>query len=210
MTVLGVADYPAFVLAVIVFLAIPGPGNLAIVTSTGKRGVRGGLAAAGGLIVGDQVLLWLAVAGVAALLAAHPQALAAIRWVGAAYLAWLGFSLLRSRGGPGSGPRLPVAITAGREARQAFLITLLNPKAIVFYMAFFPLFLDPARPPSLPTFAAMAATIAVLTFLYCLLVTLLTHRLAERLRASPRAVRWLNRIAGTAMVAFGIRVALDR
>ena len=210
MTVAGVSDYPAFVVAVLVFLAIPGPGNLAIVTSTGKRGIRGGIAATGGLIAGDQLLLWLAVAGVAALLAAHPQALDAIRWVGAAYLGWLGVSLLRSSGAPGSGPRLPVAITAGREARQAFWITLLNPKAIVFYMAFFPLFLDPARPASLRTFAVLAATIAALTFLYGALVTLLAHRLAERLRASPRAVRWLNRIAGTAMVAFGIRVAIDR
>ena len=209
-TVLGVADYPAFVLAVLVFLAIPGPGNLAIVTSTGKRGVRGGLAATCGLIVGDQLLLWLAVAGVAAVLAAHPAAITAIRWAGAAYLAWLGIGLLRSRGEPGSGPRLPVAITAGREVRQAFLITLLNPKAILFYMAFFPLFLDPARPASLATFAAMAATIAALTFGYGAAVALLADRLAERLRANPRIVRWLNRIAGTAMVAFGIRIALDR
>lgn len=210
MTAFGVADYPAFVLAVIVFLAIPGPGNLAIVTSTGTRGVRGGVAATLGLIVGDQLLLWLAVAGVAALLAAHPVAFTAIRWAGAGYLAWLGLGLLRSRGGPGEGPRLPVAITAGREARQAFLITLLNPKAIVFYMAFFPLFLDPARPATVATFAAMAVTIAALTFLYGLAVTLLVHRLAERVRAHPAAVRWLNRVAGTAMVAFGIRVALDR
>jgi threonine/homoserine/homoserine lactone efflux protein len=164
MTVLGVADYPAFVLAVLVFLAIPGPGNLAIVTSTGKRGVRGGFAATAGLIAADQLLLWLAVAGVAALLAAHPAAFSAIRWAGAAYLAWLGVALLRSRAG--TGPRLAVAITAGHEARQAFLITLLNPKAIVFYMAFFPLFLDPARPATAGTFAAMAATIAVLTFAY--------------------------------------------
>jgi leucine efflux protein len=210
MTVFGVADYPAFVLAVVVFLAIPGPGNLAIVTSTGKRGVRGGVAATAGLIAGDQLLLWLAVAGVAALLAAHPSAFAAIRWAGAAYLAWLGVGLLRSTGAPGEGPRLPVRITAGREARQAFLITLLNPKAIVFYMAFFPLFLDPARPATVGTFAAMAATIAGLTFLYGLGVSVLVHRLAERVRANPGAVRWLNRIAGTAMVAFGIRVALDR
>lgn len=209
MSVLGVADYPAFVVAVIVFLAIPGPGNLAIVTSTGKRGVRGGLAATAGLIVGDQLLLWLAVAGVAALLAAHPAAFTAIRWAGAAYLAWLGLGLLRSRGGAESGPRLPVRMIPGHEVRQAFLVTLLNPKAIVFYMAFFPLFLDPARPPGIGTFAAMAATIAVLTFVYGAAVALLTHRLAERLRTSPRAVRWLHRIAGTAMVAFGIRVALE-
>ena len=64
----GVADYGAFVVAVIVFLAIPGPGNLALITSTGKGGLRGGLAATFGVIAGDQVLMWLAVAGVSAVL----------------------------------------------------------------------------------------------------------------------------------------------
>ena len=66
----GIADYGAFVAAIVVFLLIPGPGNLALITSTGKGGVRGGLAATFGVIAGDQVLMWLAVAGVSALLAA--------------------------------------------------------------------------------------------------------------------------------------------
>ena len=79
---------------------------------------------------------------------------------------------------PGDAPVLH--IRAGQYFRQAFTITLLNPKAIVFYMAFFPLFVDPARPAGIATFAVMAATIAALTFLYGLVVTVLTHRLAER------------------------------
>ena len=70
----GIADYPSFVIAVIVFLMIPGPGNLALITSTGKGGLRGGLACTFGVIAGDQVLMWLAVAGVAALLTAYPPA----------------------------------------------------------------------------------------------------------------------------------------
>jgi leucine efflux protein len=86
----GVADYGAFVVAVVVFLAIPGPGNLALITSTGKGGFKGGLAASLGVIAGDQVLMWLAVAGVAALLAAWPVVFGAVQWLGAAYLAWLG------------------------------------------------------------------------------------------------------------------------
>ena len=80
----GVADYGAFVAAIILFLAIPGPGNLALITSTGKGGVRGGLAATLGVIAGDQVLMWGAVAGVAALLVAYPAAFHAVQWLGAA------------------------------------------------------------------------------------------------------------------------------
>src|ERR1700709_1866379 len=79
----GIADYPSFVLAVIVFLLIPGPGNLALITSTGKGGFRGGLACTFGVISGDQVLMWLAVAGVAALLTAYPPAFRAVQWLGA-------------------------------------------------------------------------------------------------------------------------------
>eukprot|EP01035_Chromulina_nebulosa_P036965 gene36965-49872_t len=83
----GIADYGAFAAAIVVFLLIPGPGNLALVTSTSKGGIRGGLAATFGVIAGDQVLMWLAVAGVAALLAAYPAAFSAVQWLGAAYLA---------------------------------------------------------------------------------------------------------------------------
>lgn len=202
----GIQDYWAFVVAIIVFLAIPGPGNFAVITSTGKGRVRGGLAATFGIIAGDQVLLWLAVAGVAALLKANPAVFAAVQYLGAAYLAWLGLQMLRAR--PGSRP--PVHIRAGQYFRQGLLITLLNPKAIVFYMAFFPLFVDPIRHQGLFTFGVMAATIAALTLLYCVALTLLTHFAAERLRSSPRATAWLNRMAGSILFAFGLKLAIEK
>ena len=202
----GVADYGAFVVAVIVFLAIPGPGNLALITSTGKGGLLGGLAATLGVIAGDQVLMWLAVAGVATLLSASPMLFAGVQWLGAGYLAWLGWKMITAQ--PGDAPVLH--IRAGQYFRQALTITLLNPKAIVFYMAFFPLFVDPARHQGLLTFGFMATTVAVLTFLYGALAVGLTWHFAERLRASPVAVRWLNRLAGTLLVGFGLKLALSR
>lgn len=202
----GVADYGAFVIAIIVFLLIPGPGNLALITSTGKGGVRGGLAATLGVIAGDQVLMWLAVAGVAALLTAYPAAFHAVQWLGAIYLAWLGGQMLLAK--PGAAPVL--RIKTGHYFRQAMMITLLNPKAIVFYMAFFPLFVDPARHQGLKTFGVMALTIAALTFLYGLTVVLLTHFLAERLRANPVISRVLQKLAGLFLIGFGIKLALSR
>ena len=202
----GIADYSSFVIAVIVFLMIPGPGNLALITSTSKGRIAGGLAATLGLMAGDQVLMWLAVAGVAALLAAWPPAFRAVQWLGAGYLAWLGLRMLIAKAGDA-----PVLnIRAGQYFRQAFSITLLNPKAIVFYMAFFPLFVDPAQHAGIATFGVMAATIAALTFLYGLVVTLLTHRLAERLRANPRIGRLLGKTAGVFMIGFGVKLALSR
>ena len=202
----GVADYGAFVAAIILFLAIPGPGNLALITSTGKGGIRGGLAATFGLITGDQVLLWMAVAGVAALLSAYPAAFHAVQWLGAAYLAYLGIRMILAK--PGDGPILQ--IKPRHYFRQAMTITLLNPKAIIFYMAFFPLFVDPVRHQGLRTFVAMAVTIAVLTLCYCVVVMLITHFFAERLRASPKASGALQKLAGLFLVGFGVKLALGR
>ncbi|MCW5651167.1 MAG: LysE family transporter [Ramlibacter sp.] len=202
----GIADYGAFVAAIILFLAIPGPGNLALITSTSKGGRAGGLAATLGVIAGDQVLMWLAVAGVSALLVAYPAAFHAVQWLGAAYLAWLGFKMLTAK--PGAKPILN--IQPRHYFRQAALITLLNPKAIVFYMAFFPLFVDPARHQGLLTFGVMAATIAALTLAYGLIVVLLTYHLAERLRANPAITRVLEKVAGVFLVGFGVKLALSR
>ena len=203
---LGVTDYGTFVVTIIIFLAIPGPGNLALVTSTSKGGIMGGLAATLGVILGDQVLMWSAVAGVAALLTAYPDAFAAMQWVGAAYLAWLGFKMLTAK--PGAGPVLN--ITAGHYLKQALFITLLNPKAILFYMAFFPLFADPAHSQGMLTYAFMAGTIAFLTFLYGLGATLLTYFLATKMRANPRIGRTLEKLAGIVLLGFGVKLALQR
>lgn len=202
----GIADYGAFVAAIIVFLLIPGPGNLALISSTGKGGIGGGLAATFGVILGDQVLMWAAVAGVAALLAAYPTAFAAVQWLGAGYLAWLGFRMLTAK--PGAGPILN--IRPRQYLQQAFFITLLNPKAIVFYMAFFPLFVDPATHQGLPTFAAMAATIAALTLAYGLVVTLLTHHLAAQIKQNPGISRAMEKLAGVVLIGFGLKLVLSR
>jgi leucine efflux protein len=203
---LGISDYTAFVAAIVLFLVIPGPGNLALITSTSKGGVAGGLMATLGVIAGDQVLMWLAVAGVAAVLSTYPSAFAAIQWLGAAYLAWLGFKMLLAK--PGDAPVLNIRL--GQYFQQALAITLLNPKAIVFYMAFFPLFVDPQTHLGWISFGAMAATIAALTFLYGLGMALLTHHLAERMRANPVVGRVLEKVAGLFLVGFGLKLALSK
>ena len=202
----GIADYGAFVLAILVFLAIPGPGNLALITATGHGGVRAGMAAAWGVVAADQVLMWAAVAGVAALLATHPWVFAAVQWLGAAYLAWLGWKMLTAP--PGAPPVLHMQ--PRHYFKQGAIITLLNPKAIVFYMAFFPLFVDPQQHQGVLTFAVMALTIASLTLLYALVVVLLTRYLAQRLRAHPLIGRTLEKTAGMLLLGFGLKLALSK
>ena len=199
---LGIGDYGAYCAAILLFLALPGPGTFALLTSTAKGGVRGGAAATAGLILGDQVLLWLAVAGVAALLAANPLLFKGVQYLGAAYLVWMGLKLIFAKPGNAS----PIRIEPHHYARQAFLITLLNPKAIVFYMAFFPLFIDPAQHRGAVTFAAMAATIAVITAAYCLTLAVFADAIRARLKAHVGVGRLLERLAGVFLVGFGIRL----
>ena len=199
---LGIADYGAFCAAILVFLALPGPGTFALLTSTSKGGLRGGAAATWGVILGDQVLMWMAVAGVAALLATHPVLFQAVQYAGAAYLAWIGLKLVFAKAGQAS----PIRIEPRQYARQAFLITLLNPKAIVFYMAFFPLFIDPATHRGAITFAAMALTIAAITAAYCLTLCLFAQAVSQQVRTHTRVARALQKLAGVFLIGFGIRL----
>jgi threonine/homoserine/homoserine lactone efflux protein len=202
----GITNYSAFVIAFILLLLLPGPGNLALISSAGKGGLAGGVASVFGLLVGDQVLMWLTVAGVAALLQANPVVFHALQWLGAAYLAWLGFKMLTAK----AGDKPLLNITAGHYFRQTLVITLFNPKAIMFYVAFLPQFIDPVKHEGVLTFGVMAATIAVLGFLYCITVVLITHFMAERIRTNPRVTSMLQKIAGVFLIGFGVKLALGK
>ncbi len=200
----GITDYTAYIVTILVFLAVPGPGNLALITSTTKGGIRGGFGAIFGIFAGDQILMWAAIAGVAAVLAAYPRAFSAIQWGGAVYLAWLGVRMVLAK--PGDAPVLH--IKPSHFFKQSLLITLLNPKAIVFYMAFFPLFIDPLKHQGLTTYLALTLTSGALMFLYGLTSVMLTYFLASRFRANPRLGWALEKVAGICLVGFGIRLAV--
>jgi threonine/homoserine/homoserine lactone efflux protein len=199
---LGITDFGAFCVAVLVFLALPGPGTFALLSSTGKGGFRAGAGATAGIIAGDQALLWLAVGGVATLLGAYPLAFRVVQYGGAAYLGWIGVRLLLAREGSVS----PVQIQPHHYFKQAFFITLLNPKAIVFYMAFFPLFINPATHRGIVTFAAMAATIALITAGYCLSLCACADLVASKVQSHGRLTRFLSRVAGVFLIGFGLRL----
>jgi threonine/homoserine/homoserine lactone efflux protein len=202
----GISDYGAFVAAFVLLLFLPGPGNLALITSTSQGGMRGGVASVLGLLLGDQVLLWMTVAGVAALLQSHPHLFMAMQWDGAAYLAWLGAKMVLAK--PGEGPS--IKITPGKYFKETMLITLLNPKAIMFYFAFLPQFIDPEQHQGMTTFVFMAVTIAVLGFLYCFGVVLITHTMAERIRANPKMSAFLQKLAGLCLIGFGLKLAVGK
>jgi threonine/homoserine/homoserine lactone efflux protein len=202
----GISDYGAFVAAFVLLLFLPGPGNLALITSTSQGGMRGGVASVLGLLLGDQVLLWMTVAGVAALLQSYPQLFMSLQWLGAAYLAWLGARMVLAKAGEGPS----IKITPGKYFKETMFITLLNPKAIMFYFAFFPQFIDPEQHQGMTTFVFMALTIAVLGFIYCFGVVLITHFMAERIRANPKMSGFLQKLAGMCLIGFGLKLAIGK
>lgn len=202
----GISDYGAFAAAFVLLLFLPGPGNLALISSASNGGLMGGLASVLGLLVGDQVLLWLTVAGVAALLQTLPMLYTAVQCLGAAYLVWLGVKMITAKAGEG----LSIQITPGHYFRETMLITVLNPKAILFYLAFFPQFIDPVNHQGWITFAVMALTITALGFVYSLSVVLATHFMVERIRAHPRVSGLLQKVAGLILLGFGMKMVLAK
>ena len=144
----------AFVAAAVAMLLIPGPTILLVIGQALGGGARTALPLAAGVALGDLTAMTLSLAGLGALLAASSAAFTALKWAGAAYLVYLGVKMWRAPVTAGAAPPLP----AGRAMREAYVVTALNPKGIVFFVAFVPQFLDPARP-----FLAQAA-ILVATF----------------------------------------------
>jgi leucine efflux protein len=211
----GIQNYGAFVVAFIVLMLIPGPGNLALISSAAQGKLRGGLASVLGLLLGDQVLFWLAVTGVASLMAANPRMLVIIQWAGAVYLAWLGCKMLLAK----LGQEAALEIRPGAYFKQTMMITLLNPKSILFFIAFLPQFMSRdlvvTNPSAWLAFGLLAATIFALGFIYCFGVVLVTHFTAQSLKSARRfskakLVLWLNRLAGLVLLGFSLKLALGQ
>jgi leucine efflux protein len=202
----GIAHYGTFVVSFILLLVLPGPGNFALITSTGKGGVKGGLAAIAGVIIGDQILMWLALAGVAALLKAYPAAFYGVQILGGLYLSYLGLRLMLAKAGAAG----VVSIAPYHYLRQTLVITLCNPKAVLFYLAFLPLFIDPSQHQGVATFAALAITVSSLTFLYGAIVIGLMRFFAERIKSNQALTLFFQRLAGGFLVGFGIKLLIAR
>ncbi|MEC4720660.1 leucine efflux protein LeuE [Noviherbaspirillum sp. CPCC 100848] len=203
---LGITDVWQMIIATMVFLMLPGPGTFCVLTSTGRHGLRGGYASLAGLMAGDALLMLMAALGVAALLQANPLLFQGLQYIGAAYLAWLGYRLLTA-GKDGSAA--PVPFSNAADFRRGFLVTIINPKAIVFYMAFFPLFIDPATHQGSVTFLAMGAVISCCTLFYGSLLVVAGNAAARRLGQNRRIARFASKAAGIFLIGFGIKLTTN-
>ena len=200
-----VKDYGSFVLTIALFLALPGPGNLAILSAYRLGGVRGAMVSTLGIALGDQVLIVLALGGLAAILQEWPLLFRWVEYLGAVYLIYIGLGLLR----PAKEKGAEEVIKMKDFFRQSLAITLMNPKAIVFYMAFFPLFLEKGRSIDLQTWLTLAGTIALMTFVYGLSLLLMLKLLTRTVKDANRLKKMLTRLMGVLFIGFGIKLAFS-
>lgn len=209
----GIIDLPTYLLGTLVVVLLPGPNSLFVLGTAAGHGVGAGYRAACGVFLGDAVLMLLAAGGVASLLKAYPAAFTVFKYVGAAYLAWIGVSMLRSvfRGATASPEdperTLPVVATAADPFRRALVISLLNPKAILFFMAFFIQFVDPAYAHSVLAFSILGVIAQAMSFVYLSALIFGGARLAGAFRRRQRLSAALTGGAGALFLGFGAKLA---
>jgi len=199
----------AFVAASIALLLIPGPTVLLILSYALSQGRRVALATVAGVTLGDFLAMSASLAGLGALVLASATLFTGLKWIGAAYLAYLGVRLWRSAGSVGFGALGEAeALPARAVFGHAVLVTALNPKSIAFFVAFVPQFVDPAAPLG-RQFVVLIATFVGLAGLNTLVWALLADRMRARI-GRPRVIAGLSRAGGVALIGMGVATAALR
>ena len=197
-----------FVAASTALLLIPGPTVLLVLSYALSKGRSVAVASAAGVALGDLIAMSASLAGLGALVLTSATLFTALKWIGAAYLVWLGIKLIRSA--PSGG--LPLPESADVTGRQVFghaaAVTALNPKSIAFFIAFVPQFITPTAP-LLPQFIILISTFVGLAAINACAYALLADRL-RRVIARPSIIIWITRAGGAALVTMGILTATLR
>ncbi|MET9858900.1 leucine efflux protein LeuE [Streptomyces smyrnaeus] len=210
---LGVANLPTYALGTLLIILLPGPSSLYTLSVAARRGVRVGYRAGAGVFVGEMALMLLAAAGVASLLQANPVAFAVVKYAGAGYLGWIAVGMLRgawqtwrTRKESADAARSEAAAIE-RPFRRSVLITLLNPKAILFFISFFVQFVDPAYPYPALSFALLAAVYQSLSICYITVLILGASYLSAQFSRRKRLSAGLTTGASALFLGFAAKLA---
>lgn len=210
---LGITDIWTYVFGVIFIILLPGPNSMYVLSLAAQRGVKAGYRAACGVFLGDTVLMVLSAAGVASLLKANPLLFSVVKYGGATYLLYIGTGMLRSAwqklrarsDAPADAPR---AVDGERPFRKALIVSLLNPKAILFFISFFIQFVDPAFPHPALSFVVLGAIAQCASFLYLSTLIFAGARLAEHFRRRRRLAAGAASSVGGLFIGFSVKLAL--
>jgi leucine efflux protein len=208
----GITDLTAYVLGTIFIVLLPGPNSMYVLSVASRHGVAMGYRAASGVFAGDTVLMVLSAAGLSSVLAATPWLFMLVKYAGAIYLGWLGLSMLRGawRGWLGRKPQAVAAAAqplATRPFQRAMSISLLNPKAIFFFISFFVQFVDPAYEHPALSFLVLGVVAQFFSLLYLSALIFAGDRLASAFRTRRRLSALLNAAVGSLFLGFGLRLA---
>jgi leucine efflux protein len=213
MSFYGVTDLWTYVIGAIGIILLPGPNSLFVLSVATARGVRAGWQGACGVFVGDTILLMLTALGAASLLRSNPALFMVVKYAGAAYLAWLGISLVWAAIQKWRSADLPVVQAAEAPAnlahpfKRALVISLLNPKAILFLLSFFVQFIDPTYATPAVPFLILSAIVMAFSALYLSALIFAGARLAQVFKARRRLSGGLSSAVGGLFLWFGAKLA---
>ncbi|MGV1758134.1 LysE family translocator [Rhizobium sp. A22-96] len=205
----SLAHWIAFLTAATLLNLSPGPDIAFILGHTIRSGMRSGFAALFGIWSGACLHVLMAAAGLSAILAASAIAFSAVKWIGAAYLIWLGIQALRSKGEGAWIKEAGKTLSSSRIYRQGILVSLLNPKVAIFFLAFLPQFVVEGAGPVWAQLLLHGSLIIVVAAFIEPPLILLGGRLSEVLRRNRSLGLWLDRGLGTLFVALGVRLAIS-
>ncbi|GGO15758.1 leucine efflux protein [Microbispora rosea subsp. aerata] len=212
----GITNIWTYIVGAFLIILLPGPNSLFVLSTAAQRGVRQGYRAAAGVFAGDSVLMFLSAAGAASLLKSNPVLFTIVKYSGAVYLAWIGFGMLRgawrslraSRDAtPARTAEPAVTPAAGDPFRKAFMISLLNPKAILFFVAFFVQFVDPSYGAPALSFLILALIVQVFSVTYLSALIFGGTFLANHFRRRRKLAAGLTSGVGALFLGFGAKLA---
>ncbi|MYW68479.1 leucine efflux protein LeuE [Streptomyces sp. SID8379] len=214
---LGVIDLPTYLAGLVLIILLPGPNSLYVLSVAARRGIRTGYKAAAGVWCGDTVLMTLSAAGVASLLQANAVIFGIVKYAGAGYLTWLAIGMMRAawsmwrtrRERLAAEPTGDAAVEAQeRPFRRAFVISLLNPKAILFFIAFFVQFVDPSYAYPALSFVVLGAFAQLASVLYLSALIFSGTKLAAAFRRRKRLSAGATSAAGVLFLGFAVKLSL--
>ncbi|MBX6382945.1 MAG: leucine efflux protein LeuE [Microbispora sp.] len=212
----GITNIWTYIVGSFLIILLPGPNSLFVLSTAAQRGVRQGYRAAAGVFTGDSVLMFLSAAGVASLLKSTPVLFAIVKYSGAVYLAWIGFGMLRGawrtlrssrEAAPAEAAGASAPAPTGSPFRKALMISLLNPKAILFFVAFFVQFVDPSYDAPALSFLILALIVQIFSVAYLSTLIFGGTFLATHFRRRRKLAAGLTSGVGALFLGFGAKLA---
>ena len=208
----GVLNVITYAIGALALILVPGPNTIFVFKTSIQHGERKAMQAASAIFLGDAILIFCAYVGIAGILQAHPALFTAVRWMGAAYLAWLGGSTLwatyakKKASGAGEEEK-PVETSKAHPFRTALVLSLTNPKAILFYVSFFVQFIDPTYPSAWVPYLILAGILEAFSIVYLTLLSFAGRQVFRFAGSNPILCKIGNTFVGSLFLGFAGKLA---